>query len=64
MEMEQWDCAAAMLERYLAKPPSIKGSPVDVQRSNYVDLQLKSDVRISKFFCSYDAVLCYFDLAV
>ena len=47
MEMDSWDCAAAMLERYLSKPPNIKGCPVDVQRSNYPDLQLKYEVNFS-----------------
>ena len=54
MEMEQWDCAAAMLERYLARPPNIKSCPVDVQRSNYPDLQLKSEVL---FFSSMPSTL-------
>lgn len=44
MEMHQWDSAAAMLERFMTKPPTIKGFSIQVQRSNYVDLQLKSDV--------------------
>ena len=44
MEMDSWDCAAAMLEHFIARPPNIKGFPVDVQRSNYGDLQPKLDV--------------------
>ncbi|CAK8689275.1 uncharacterized protein LOC143461153 [Clavelina lepadiformis] len=44
MEMEQWDCAAAMLEHYMARSPCIRGSPIEVQRSNYRDLQIRSDL--------------------
>ena len=50
--MDSWDCAAAMLERYIAKPPNIKGCPVDVQRSNYDDLQPKFEVSCKNFFFS------------
>jgi len=44
MEMEQYDCAAAMLERYKAKPPMLLGCQVLVDRSNYTDLHLKFPV--------------------
>nr|CAB3262941.1 uncharacterized protein LOC100185482 [Phallusia mammillata] len=41
MEMEQYDCAAAMVEHYKAKPPIVCGCSVLVDRSNYRDLQLR-----------------------
>ncbi|XP_078484250.1 uncharacterized protein LOC100185482 [Ciona intestinalis] len=41
MEMDHWDCAAAMLERYMTKSPLIKGCVVMVQKSNYKDLKLR-----------------------
>jgi len=41
MELEQWDCAAAMLERFIIRPPMVKGCEILVDRSNYTDLQIR-----------------------
>lgn len=43
LELEQYDGAAAMLEHFMVRPPSVKGIAIQFQRSNYQTLKLRQD---------------------